>query len=213
MATSKSSKQHKQADQPKQPKQPKQPWEYDTITEVIHKLKKRVPEEQTRYLMIGAGIVRGSWMAYEEQDAAGKKGYWANQITDQAAEAGLIAENIKEFSANGNFPSGYLEEIEDLREVRIRESWSRPYGIIRTEQPYSSENLQKLGEHIERCFSNKSSRQRLQKSRQISALQDKALQDKKENKERIYYQRLKSKLLVEEESILTKHLIELYKTK
>lgn len=194
MAVSKSSKQHKQTNQSRQP------WEYDTITEVIYALKNGVPEEQTRHLMIGAGIVMGSRRAYEEQNAAGKKGYWANQITDQAAEAGLIAEDIMRLSLNGDFPSGHLEEIASLKEGRVKERWSRPYGIIRTEQPYSSESLQRLGEYIEYRFSSQPNQQRLRELRQASAQQD---------REEIHYQKLKSKTLLEEKKSLTKYLIEL----
>lgn len=179
-----------------------QVWEYKTITEVVYSLEKMTTDERIRHLIIGAGIVLGSKKAYETQQQ--RRGYWANAIRDQAEEAGLIAEEIKRLSANGAVPPYTLEQIHSFHTAqREHYSWMRPYGIIKTVQPFGKEALQRIGEHVEHRLhgSNEYYHREF-----VAALSSGTLDE-------ISSQRRKGYRLLDEKEYLTKFLIELFGTK
>ncbi len=170
----------------------KEVWEYKSITEVIQKLGRL--DEERRYMAIGAGVVLGSKQAYDKQPH-----YYADQIRDQAEEAGLIAEKIEELSANQAVPKA-LKEIASLEGKSEKSSWSRPYFILRETQPYDAEKLAALGAYLEKRVLSLGSQERLKKFRTRLKHKNKDLE----------YQICRSNWLMEEKCQLTGYLIDLF---
>lgn len=171
-------------------------WEYRTITEVLLSLRKEKIDEETRHLAIGAGIVLGSKKAYQKQPH-----YFANQIRDQAEEAGLIAQEI-ETLANGKVMKERLEEIAALAETeRVKNSWRRPFYIMKENQPYEAESLRRMGEHLEKRFSSPGNRRRFRQFRE---------ELRRKQPGNLAYQVLKGNRLLEERFQIVRYLTELF---
>lgn len=203
--------------------------EYPTITEIILGLEGL--EEEKKYLAIGAGVFLGSKKAYERQNGRQGVSYLENRIVDQAEEAGMMGEEILCLIRMGEREwertVSEIEKEESGRDLkRASERWTRPYFIIGTRR-YDKEKLRELGEYLEGRMKGRkigginigeNRNKHLEYKRLIEELELVRREAEKggygeepfREKVGIEIKRTKAKRLLEENSSLTRYLIEFY---